>query len=707
MRLRYRRLGAAAAAARGVLLVLLASLLLPAMLAACGGGSSSSGQGTPGSILDVAYSLQRDDGGKAPGKDTTLTLFFEPKGKAILLAASDSDMLAHHGTYSYGGGKLTLKFTADDFHPDTSFPLDLGRPQVQMPFQVFSANKGTSTWTRTLPELAEGATMAAYALVSDDSPGCLTKKQILEEAAAYVTGRTGVQPQVDGDLSDPTITPDQSDSCGGGSSGGGQPTDTPTDTAAPTDTPTDSGAGTPTPTDSGTGMVPGGGEEAARLPGRTYPDAGQLDAMFLAPSGLRLAMRGGPMMDVELFNEMNGTYGMPLNLGPAANDPRTHISPKRPGNGADDVGNRNALLVAPFKDDRSFGFSFTGNWHMGTIVYGQVTGPTEDTAQKALESDGFTVKRLDNTAASVEGIYNAVTSPTPGVVEFMTHGSTAGDLMTADHLGARASEALAAYPGYIKKLQADGLSGIGNDQVDILVYAGWSQGAWTQYFAGLRPGFWTWAEGHGANFGKSLVVVGACYTDDKPDLREAIKAKAYLAFNVEVNVGLVDAVTEYVPDLMVRPSFTAEEAYYNAIRIAHTHKYAYKQDKDFDQTGARDDFTKEFDGWGWDGSKMVQYMGNGWLDPGKVDGGQIWYLTFAARWGQDVVQGAQNLMTCWNSWWQNGQTGGLASPFCQNANAGSAPKADEVGYATYLITGNAQPSYSGTKVPRLTLRDGG
>jgi hypothetical protein len=131
------------------------------------------------------------------------------------------------------------------------------------------------------------------------------------------------------------------------------------------------------------------------------------------------------------------------------------------------------------------------------------------------------------------------------------------------------------------------------------------------------------------------------------------------------------------------------------------------QDKDFGGIYIQyaNSFYTFLGGYGWEGSQATPYYPNGWLSD-KVDGGQVWYLLWAARWGQNSVTGAENLVDCYNQYWKDGNLGGLADPYCQNANDGTAPTADEVAYATYLLTGTPGIGFSGTLVPRFTLDDG-
>jgi len=138
----------------------------------------------------------------------------------------------------------------------------------------------------------------------------------------------------------------------------------------------------------------------------------------------------------------------------------------------------------------------------------------------------------------------------------------------------------------------------------------------------------------------------------------------------------------------------------------------YKQDKLLEGKGPstqifpESDFEKYlFNGYAYEGRNPVRYAGNGWLSPQLVDVGQLWWLVFAGRWGQDTKKGAENLKDCYDKYWVSKKLGRLKSPFCNNANAGKPPKKDEVAYAIYLLTGDKDMDFSGTHVPRWTLNE--
>jgi hypothetical protein len=226
----------------------------------------------------------------------------------------------------------------------------------------------------------------------------------------------------------------------------------------------------------------------------------------------------------------------------------------------------------------------------------------------------------------------------------------------------------------------------------------------------------------GASFSHSLVFVGACNTDYTPYLREAIDARAYFAWRVPA-VSETDAkMVDYTIAMLAKPTVTAEEVYYNLLRVDATSAVAFKQDNILagafsDQMLANRTSTAKnaaiyaptalqyvFDGWGDNGGTLVPYIGNGWLANG-TDEGQIWTMLWAARWGRDTKQGIKNLQGCWDGVWVHNEVGAINST-CQQWTDGNVPTKQELDYTIYLLTGQTS-SLTGTPVPRFTLDDGG
>jgi hypothetical protein len=174
--------------------------------------------------------------------------------------------------------------------------------------------------------------------------------------------------------------------------------------------------------------------------------------------------------------------------------------------------------------------------------------------------------------------------------------------------------------------------------------------------------------------------------------------------------------------MLVRPTFTSEEVYYNILRLDVTSLIAYKTDSVLngllsDQAASnQEQATKNpavyapsalqyvFNAWGDNSGTMVRYNGNGWLGRG-IDEGQIWTMLWAARWGKDTEQGVKNLKGCWDGVWSHHELGAINST-CQLWTDGNVPTEEELDYTIYLLTGD-QSGLTGAPVPRFTLNDGG
>jgi hypothetical protein len=655
------------------------TLALTMILAACGSSSTSTNGGsggapgqlqTPTSLIQSVYYLVKDSSGTAPGKDTQVTLMFEPNGKAAMYAATPTDFLGHQGTWSFDSGKLHLKFTADDVHPDATFALDLSAQSVTMPFQVFSTDNGTSQWKRGQLSVVSATIMAFNAAASDPDQADLTPEAAVDQAYAYTQARVAAGGDVENDI------------------------------------------------------VPAAATRA--LPGRLHADTpGKIDGTQKIKNGVVIFYDNGPPVTVTLYDwgaDPKDTTA--LTPGPLASDPRTHLNVKPPGDGSADPPSKTALFIAPFESGR-----FYGNiWY---DVFGKPQGAHKPSKgfdwsgdASKLTKDGYTVTQIMDKDATLPALIEALggkSGKAPGFTIVNTHGSANGWLSTGVDLGKVGDGTTidTNWAAMVKNLKDAGYG-------DLLTFDGGTEAKptaigkmtlsrddvtnVTDEFVDIGPGFWKWLASKGAKFDHSMVYLAACLTDATDDLRNAIQAKAYIAWNIEVNPFLAGAVANYLVDDMVRPTHSAEEAFYNVVRVVNTRQEAFAEDKDFEQAlplhMEKDGyFLAVFDGYGFDGTKMVAYNTNGWLDH-KMNTGSVWYMVWAGRWGQDAKHGAQNLVDCYNTYWKNGKNGGLASPYCNGANAGAPPTQNETGYATYILTGKQALPYSGTALPRFTLNDG-
>ncbi len=238
-------------------------------------------------------------------------------------------------------------------------------------------------------------------------------------------------------------------------------------------------------------------------------------------------------------------------------------------------------------------------------------------------------------------------------------------------------------------------------------------------YVSLTPLFWKWIRtrnGFKAQLNNSLVYIASCLTDRTPDLRNAIGSRAYFAFSEPGPPKLAGAVFQYLVKHLVRNTHSAEEAYYNIIRIVNTQQKIYKEDNVFDNIPLKSadlpgyppqELVNCFHGSFWNGREMQRYEETGWLGL-KGSQGNIWWLAFTGRWGTNEngsTAGANNLETCWNEYWKKGETAGFGDVLCNAMDPGVAPTQDEVAYATYLITGEPRLSFSGIKAARWTLND--
>ena len=642
--------------------------------------------GVPSGLEENVYYLVTDSSGAKPTEGTTVMLLFEPGGRAVLYAISPTDALSHHGTWTYDSGSLALKFTAEDFAPDATFALGLSDDTVSMPFQVFRPDAGTSTWQRGALSIVSMAETIFGAEVTDPDIVNPTADQAVDEAYQVVKA-----------LADEGYN--QQD-----------------DIAA---------IGGPGPA-LAAWHVPGSTPRADAAPGP------KIKSVTKAANGVSVEFEGAPTVSVPLYNwAADPASPAPLVAGPIAADPRVRIDSGSPHDGASDPTNKTAVLIAPFQTGRFYGNIWANlmpdsaatwlGWNVGS--HAPSRGFDWAGMEAKLDDHDYTVTPLMNDAATLVGIIQALggsSGHAPGFVIVNTHGMADGSIATGVDLGKVGdgaavlrswSAALATLEpaGFGDLLTFDGGTAASPMTIGLMSLPRDETAGSNDFFLSLTPDFWKWLASKGASLDRSLVYMAVCSTDATPALREAIDAKAYFAWTQPVNPLLAGSVANYLVDDLIRPTHSAEEAFYNIVRVVATRSTIYDDDSDFGQAipdaiNKGTAFLDFFHGWGWDGATLVPYGTSGWLDR-TMDPGSVWWMVFAARWDNVASAGATKLVDCYNTYWKDGDPGHLADEFCNSANSGGMPTPDEVGYSTYLLTGTQLMPYSGTAVPRLTLDD--
>ena len=411
-----------------------------------------------------------------------------------------------------------------------------------------------------------------------------------------------------------------------------------------------------------------------------------------------------------------------LNANSFANDPRTHLNVISPNIPDFDPPEKTALFIAPWDKTAFPNWITDASGHL-TIDYGNMTATfgADDSIPKLVKilgDYGYSSRVIADSQATIQNIIKELLpgngrSNSPGYVYFSTHGNWHGELQTGTYY-------------YTNDDFNKIYNAINTEYPDLWNYNGGTKDApkvfrITQHGYGFRPGinlkkiqimpdFWNWLDEKGADFSKSFVYISACLTDSTPELRNAVKAKAYFAYRIAVPANFAGAVSLYALQSLVRPTRSTEEVYYNIIRIANTGGMIFAEDTTFRGKVPADlkPVADWFRAYGYDGSNVIAYQDGGWYNSDNLDQGAEWYLLWAARWGQSAENGWNALADCWNCCWVNGDEGGLGHVGCNNMSPGRCPTAEETSYAGYLLKG--QMTISSTtgikKIPRFTLFDG-
>ncbi len=615
-------------------------------------------------LLPLSFYHIQDADGQRPGEGVDVVLLFEPDGIADLYVARDDEAIAYKGTYSCANNVIALKFNDIDFKRDVSFTIDTAETTISLPFMAFSNSPGTSTWRRHRKPLEHNLHLVfAAATLAENLPTA----QAINRTVAYANAIRNISSL--------------------------QKTALASASAAPAIT-------------------------------------------SIAPfeNGVAIQYDHGPTVNIELFDWSLGS-GKPMRLSPLASDPRVHLDPASPHNGAADPPEKTALFIAPFDSDRE-----TVTWYDYAFLNRRTVTPSEPVHRRlgeafkvtemasTLESNGYRVTVLRDADVNLVNMIEALIpgkgarAHSPGFISMMTHGLGNGNLLTGTILG-NSKDWRDEFADQAALLKARGYG-------DLLTYGGGTEQrpltiAATVLTKSMRPGggliysltvtpkFWEWLRTRQADFSRSLVFVAACLTDLNADLREAVRARAYFAYDAPVSINFAAKSLQYFCKSLARPTHSAEETYYNLLRVMNTKQMIYAEDKILDGLAGADAAQGDsallfFRGYGYTGQKVISYSLGGWFNTADADLGAIWWLLFSGRWGQDAKAGSDGMLSCWQSFWKDGKTGGLANPACHNKTPGRAPTHNEVAYASYLLNGTPVLGLGNatTMIPRWTLNDG-
>lgn len=630
-----------------------------------------------GGIIQLHYVHEGDSGEhENPWGDAEVRLLFEPGDQFAFFVADGENGLGRHGTYEYAGGSLALSLESDEVSIDAELDLDVGAVTVEMPFQAFSSEPGTSTWRREVVGPMGGTDYVFQAIRYDDAAG-IPREDAVVRAHEYAAARVETDAAGFGDVDLGALGAETEAEDTGGDE--------------------EQGMG---PRRRGMTAEPAGGTRV-RLTS-TRPDTGVPPGLADTEpfdSGVTLVFEDGSRATVLLYSWAPDTARDTIHLSsaPFAGDPRVELPTETPGVADADPASKVAVLASPFAT--AFG-------ELETMV----------AAGRTLEGRGYELRSLYDDEVTFESLVEALTDgSTPGFFGLSTHGGASGAMATAEELGSPISliaewqarrwmrpveeRIEAAFPG-AKDYEVEGVVRQPYEPLLLSTSAGRPM-----VYVGLSPTFWRWLhEEQGADFSDSFVMLSACESDKNRRIREDVDAEVFVGFSEQASVSGATAAFAYLVEQLARPTRSMEEAHYNLVRVINTQQAIFKEDALLDGTPTTDlpDMLEVYSGGGYN---PVSYEGRGFLDT-THDLGQIWWLTYSGRWSGDAAEGAQKLQNCWDQFWAGGNKGGLASPACNASNTGSLPTEDEVGYAKYLLTGD-DSGVQGTSVPRWTLADGG
>ncbi|MCK4835464.1 MAG: hypothetical protein KAT17_02450 [Candidatus Aminicenantes bacterium] len=634
-------------------------------------------------VLNMYYHIQ-DDTGTTPTKDTEVLLLFEPGGKVLIYVYNNTDELTRYGNWSYTGGKLWLKISAGDLKIDSDFELDLNLKRVKMPFRIFSVGNGSSDWRCQRIEV-EQAVRFIFGAATSNQPALKKKDAAISRAMDFARAVIAEADKVR----------------------------------------------------QRTLMLAQNCNLYFKRRGEALQDDWWHPAewWFNIPSSVKALRNGieftyidGSKAVVVLFSWASKSLNpIQLKLSRLVRDPRVHINVEPSGEVSFDPRNKTVLFIAPFHFPRSAVWQDRAGIRRVNMVQPITEDPYNWSQLKSkLSKRGYEYDKLTHDRVTVEGLLKKFSWLTdPGIVIFYTHGTSSGSLCTGEMLGINLNhnQRQKKIEAVKDRLKASGHSRLIEDYKNSLgmmsiglqdrVPAGQ---AW---FVTVRPSFWRYLQekrGLTISFKRTLFYAAACLTDHTPDLRNAVKSRAYFGWKATISPQLNGTVCQYLLNQLCRPTRSAEEAYYNLIRVVNTREMIYKEDRILRGVvpatvgqaqvaifGNLKNYL--FNGYGFKGNKMISYTGNGWLSPKILHVGQVWWLVFAGRWGNSAKVGSDKLWKCYRGYWSKKKFGRMKELFCNAANIGKIPKRAEVAYAGYLLTGKSPEGYSGKVVPRWTLNE--
>lgn len=455
--------------------------------------------------------------------------------------------------------------------------------------------------------------------------------------------------------------------------------------------------------------------------GNQVKDVGDpaIETITIKNNTVKIIYSNGIQSNIMLYSKNINVPYKKTKMGVLAKDPRTHLNVKSPKINEFDPIEKTALFAGPWNN-----FQFPvwkkvkGKWAIDYTKMADTFGRSDslDVMADKMTKQGYKCKVLKNADADIFGLIENLLpgdgrGASPGMVYMSSHGDSEGQISVGTfwysdtEWNSIKKELNDKYPS----LLTYGGGTFEKPAVFDIYYlkVGWRIDKKLRNLF-IKPLFWKWLNEHGADFSRSFVHIGACLIDQKPEFRENIKARALFCYNIAVPEDFCAASQRYFIECLSRPSRSAEEVYYNILRICTTEQLIYKEDLIFKGTLPDNGEILIAKGYGYDGGEIISYQHAGWWNSSNMNRGNVWYLLWAARWSQDVQKGWQALLDCWDSCWQYHKTGGIANTGCNNMSPGPVPTAEEVAYAGWLLKGEMTLSPPGRIdiVPRFTLKDG-